>query len=199
MNYLKYFLALGLLMIGLHSCNNNSTNNTPSSPTTHVVLIKDLAANPADAPTGHFAFFRFKDSTVVPLADSATTNWDIAFNGTSIIINCGTRGPGAGGAIVQKSVDFNSITQAPATGYVVESSTASAIPGDTWYSYDGTTHLISSIPGVVIIVRTADGKYAKMQILNYYKGAPTPIDPVNDISRYYEFKYVYQTDGSRNF
>jgi hypothetical protein len=195
MTYLKVLLAF-TIVVTLYSCNNDTTNPTPSS-TTHVVIIKDLDADAAK--TGHFTFFRFKDSTIVSLADSATTNWDIAFNGTSIIVNCGNRGPGSGGAIVQTSVDFNLITEAPESGYVVESASISSIPAGTWYNYEPTSHLISAKPGVVLIIRTADGKYAKMQVLNYYKGAPDQIDPVNDLSRYYKFKYVYQTDGTRKF
>lgn len=195
MTYFKIFLAF-IILVTIISCSNNNTNPT-NSTSTHVVVIKDF---PADtAKTYHYSLFRFKDSTLVPLSDSATTNWDIAFQSTNIIVNCGNRGPGNGGAIVQTSVDFNTITEAPATGYVVESSTAGSIPGDSWYNYDPDKHLISAKPGVVLIIRTADGKYAKMQILNYYKGAPDPIDPINDKSRYYKFKYVYQPDGSRKF
>ena len=80
----------------------------------------------------------------------------------------------------------------PGTGWLTEK-----IGG--WYIYDGTTHLISTVPGVVILIRTADGKYAKMMILSYYKGNPANIDPNKDLSRYYTFKFAYQPDGSRNF
>ena len=38
-----------------------------------------------------------------------------------------------------------------------------------WYNYNRATNLILPIPGRTIVLRTADGNYAKMRILSYYK------------------------------
>ena len=69
-----------------------------------------------------------------------------------------------------------------------------AIPtgsGNGWYNYNPTTHVISPIAGKVIIVKTNDGKYAKVEILSYYKDAPE--NPTQESEyRYYTFNYVYQ-------
>ncbi|MAK01773.1 MAG: hypothetical protein CMC17_04480, partial [Flavobacteriaceae bacterium] len=40
--------------------------------------------------------------------------------------------------------------------------------------------------------RTRDGKFAKVEILSYYLGAPENPDAFADQSRYYTFNYVYQ-------
>lgn len=73
-----------------------------------------------------------------------------------------------------------------------------------WYKYDYAGDLITPIPGKVLFIRTANGKYAKLEILNYYKGGKTPL--VNSSfkekvlnSRYYTFRYTYQPDGTMNF
>ncbi|MFT6205223.1 MAG: hypothetical protein ACJA1O_002839, partial [Spirosomataceae bacterium] len=41
-------------------------------------------------------------------------------------------------------------------------------------------------------------KFAKMEILGYYKDMPAIIDRSSQ-SRYYTFRYAYQPDGSRTF
>ena len=47
-----------------------------------------------------------------------------------------------------------------------------------------------------MIFKTADSKYAKMEILSYYQDAPvTPTSTTKD--RYYTFRYIYQADGSK--
>lgn len=76
--------------------------------------------------------------------------------------------------------------------------------GKGWYNYDGVTKLISAIPGRVLVVRTATGKYAKVEILNYYKGGVTPDVTASDMDklikqRFYTFRYIYQPDGSKGF
>jgi hypothetical protein len=64
--------------------------------------------------------------------------------------------------------------------------------------------LVTAIPGRVLVIKTASGKYAKVEILNYYKGGLTPSSTASDStksygSRFYKFRYTYQADGSMNF
>ena len=52
------------------------------------------------------------------------------------------------------------------------------------------------------MLRTADGNYAKLEILSYYRGNPDT--SASDFSavkngRYYTFRYVVQPSGSRAF
>jgi hypothetical protein len=57
----------------------------------------------------------------------------------------------------------------------------------SWYRYGFFTHILSPKPHVWA-VRTADGRYAKIQIVGYYCPGPRPGCPT--------FRYVYQGDGS---
>jgi len=147
----------------------------------------------------HYTFYSFVSKGTVPYTDSASTKWDVAFRGTTVLVNGGSSGPGQGQAQVVTGL-FPELTTAPATGYKADAATAKAIPtgsGNGWYSYDATTHLISPIAGRVIALKTALGKYAKLEITNYYKDAPAAPSATSP-SGYYSFRYVYQADGTTN-
>ena len=86
------------------------------------------------------------------------------------------------------AVETSLIIQDSADGYAITSGS-----GNGWYTYAGApTYLISPTPGKILVFRTRDGKYAKMEILSYYLGAPENPDAFSDPSRYYTFNYVYQ-------
>ena len=151
--------------------------------------------------TKKYTFFSFKTGAVVANADSASTKWDVGFNGTNIIVNSGTSGPGTG-AVVVKSGIFDELVVAPADGFAQDNKNAVppsyAVPrgsGNGWYSYNQTSNIITPIAGKVLVFKTADGKYAKMEILSYYQDSPVaPTSASKD--RYYTFRYLYQPDGS---
>ena len=72
-----------------------------------------------------------------------------------------------------------------------------------WYTYTGPpNHLILPTAGKILVIKTRDGKYAKVEILSYYKDAPAEITPeiaAND-SRHYTFNYVFQpNEGETSF
>lgn len=162
---------------------------------------KNLFAEPT-ATGNHYAFFSLERNEVVPFTDSASAKWDIAFRSTTIITNSGTGGPGAGGAFIQKATAFDTYSSIPADStFRVDGATALAVPtgsGNGWYNYNGATNVISPIPGNVIVVRTASGKYAKLEILSYYKDAPaTPTSA--DVARYFTFRFIYQPNGTKSF
>ncbi|HWA35366.1 MAG TPA: HmuY family protein, partial [Cyclobacteriaceae bacterium] len=134
--------------------------------------------------------------------DSVSTKWDIGFNSTNIIVNGGTSGPGQGAGQVVSGI-FADITTAPTTGFVQDNKNATptavyAIPrgsGNGWYTYNQSTNIVTPTAGKVLVFKTADGKYAKVEILSYYKGSPNP-PTATSTDRYYTFRYVYQADGS---
>lgn len=141
---------------------------------------KRVADLRADSAAPAFTYFSFATGGVV--ADS-TTAWDLAFRGTTIAVN---------GSSQLLATDFDSLPLAPEAGYA---------PGNaaTWYDYSGAPgHLITPKPGHVLVVKTLSGKYAKLEFLSYYKGAPDTPDGLNDTSKHYTFRYAYQTDGTRN-
>ena len=186
----------------LNACEKATTVVTPVVETPkalNIVTIKDISADVMR--TGRATYFRFADSSIVTGADTASDKWDIAFIATRILTNSGVSGAtGKGGAMTLTATDFEGLATVPEAGWRTDSSaanlaiTASSAKG--WYNYDMTTNIISPIPGVVLAVRTGDGKFAKVQILSYYQGAPNPPNAMS-VSRYMAFRYVYQTNGSR--
>lgn len=166
--------------------------------------------------TGKFTFFSFTDG-LLNAADSNSTKWDIAFSGTTLLTNGGTSGPGAGAAQIIEST-FEALTEAPETGYFTDEESKPAIVGSDgqdpdragWYTYTGQApsgpqHAILTVPGRIIVLKTAEGNYAKMEILSYYKGNPDPSTAeftdlaTRPSSRYFTFQYVVQTNGSTSF
>jgi hypothetical protein len=151
--------------------------------------------------TKKYTLFSFKTGAIVSNADSASAKWDMGFNGTNIIINSGTSGPGTAAAIIKNAI-FDEVVEAPADGFAQDNKNAApasyAIPrgsNNGWYSYNQSTNIVTPIAGKVLIIKTADGKYAKMEILSYYENAPAaPTSSTKD--RFYTFRYLYQPDGT---
>lgn len=193
----RYILFLLLCATGssLSSCADDEVTNTPTPLESKIT--SDFQADAVAPYTGHFSLFSLRDNAAVAIADSASTKWDVGFRGTTIIINGGTSGPGVGAAQVVSGI-FDEIKEAPASGFVQDNGTTYAITTGSdkgWYHYDGATNIITPIAGKVLIIKTADGKYAKMEILSYYQGAPAIPDATSK-SRYYKFRFIYQPDGS---
>lgn len=189
---LKLFMMISLIY--LSACDDNNTTEPEESVPLKAVTAKDIKAG----TTGK-TYYRFSDSTVVTGADTATNKWDIAFTKTTIFTNSGTSGIGQGAAVVLTNTDFIGLKEAPADGYKSDAANAPAITtgsGNGWYLYDAQSHTIKAAAGVVLVIKSGEGKYSKVQIVSYYKGAPeTP--GATDVSGYYTFKYFYQPDGSR--
>ncbi|MBD2699114.1 HmuY family protein [Spirosoma sp. BT702] len=175
------------------------------------VTVNSLAANPTSvssvsgqqpiAATGKFTLFSFKDGKQVANTDSATNKWDIGFRSTTIIINGGPLRSGQGGAYTHTGT-FDALTAVPTSASFAQDQSATSLAitaaaGQGWYNYNQATNIISPIPGKVFVIRTGDGKYAKMEILSYYQGAPANPDATS-AARYYTFRYLYQPDGSQN-
>lgn len=157
---------------------------------------------------GKFTFFSFETNAVVPSTDSNSVKWDVAVRGTTIITNGGNSGPGAGGAFVYVGT-FDDLKTVPADSVFRKDNApvSYAVPTGSnkgWYVYSPVTTLITPVPGRVLVFKTAKGKYAKVEILNYYKGGVTPAANASDDiklknQRYYSFRFAYQADGTMNF
>jgi HmuY protein len=186
--------------------------NTSASITTVKNLPADtiIGLSPIGQPigAGKYSFFSLETGQWVNNSDSATTKWDLAFAGTTIRVNNATSGPGTGGAFVYVGT-FDALTSVPvdSTFRVDNHPVSYAIlkgSGKGWYNYDGANNLLTPIPGRVLVIKTATGKYAKVEILNYYKGGVTPSASASDAikineQRYYSFRYKYQGNGTLNF
>jgi hypothetical protein len=132
------------------------------------------------AGTAPRTFYSLRTNSIVT---DTSAGWDLGLSGTSILVN---------GASQLVGTPFDSLKTLPEGGY-----TAGTAP--SWYNYAGSpTHLISPKADTTLAIRLADGKYAKLQIRNYYKGAPSNPNGLTDTSKYYTFRFVLQTDGTRD-
>jgi hypothetical protein len=131
--------------------------------------------------------FSFRLGSVIEGAGGS--DWDLAFRRYQILANGGPQYAGRGGIADLGAVDFNEVHAVPETGYVPNERTPdprnAAIA--SWYQYGFFSHVLSPKPHVWA-VRTADGRYAKIELLSYYCARGEPGCPT--------FRYVYQGDGS---
>jgi hypothetical protein len=212
-NRMKGIVGLTVIIL-LASCSKND-NNTPT-PALTVKTVNNLMADtiiglaPSGQPygSGKYTFYSLENNAIVASTDSASNKWDLGFRGTSIITNSGNSGPASGGAFVFVGV-FDDLKTIPADSVfrVDNAPTAYAITsgsGRGWYSYNATANLVTPIPGRVLVIRTASGKYAKVEIMNYYKGGVTPDAGASDAlklseQRYYTFRYIFQSSGTTTF
>jgi hypothetical protein len=147
-----------------------------------------------------WTFFDFSRGSVVEVPHQFGVDWDLAFQRHKMLVNGGATNPkGQGGILNLGEAPFEAISDAPADGYVED--TIATINPDTivtenlaiktWYHYNFLTHLLLPKPNVYVI-RTADGKYAKMRIVSYYCDG-------GHASGCFTIEYVYQGDGGRRF
>jgi hypothetical protein len=114
----------------------------------------------------------------------SSSGWDVAFFGTSVMLNGGAAGPGgvvgycvcqngdATDAQVQaftaesQRAAFEAVTAAAAPATDAEWTSDALSPAITgWYSYNPTTHVVSAAAGQAYYLRAADGNaYAKLRI-----------------------------------
>ena len=208
-------IALGLgLSVALVACSKDTgTVVLPVSAITVSNLAADtvtgIGVDGRPQSAGTTTYYSLVDNKLIASTDAATTKWDVAFTSTKILVNSGTSGPGLGGAFVFKGL-FDDLKTIPADSlFATDNSNASsfAIPwgtGKGWYNYDGLTTIVNPIAGRVLVIRTATGKFAKIEILNYYKGGVTLSSTASDSDkltkqRYYTFRYAYQANGSKTF
>ena len=160
-----------------------------------VVRAENIAVSAAPmggAATGPYTLFSLAENRVVPNADSASTAWDIGLFGTTIIVNGGTSGPGEGAAsIVEK--EFEDVTSADGIELVVDGEGncprgdfAICIgSGNGWYLYGGNG--VQPLPGRTLVVRTAEGGFAKVKFLEYVLSDP---QPDGSRPRFYTFEHA---------
>jgi len=208
-------LVLLAIFVGFASCSDDD-DNTPSRVEVESVTIENLAApqtggqGTPDPIGGEFTRFDFATG----METTSTTEWDIAFRGTTIAINGGAvtgtadepeRNGNAGAVIVDGTL--SSVTTVDGLSFNQDGSEGFAIPAGSdngWYNYNFMTNLITKIPGKVLVFRTRDGRYAKVEIISYYLDNPDPLvggfGPDASTPRYYTFDYVYNpNEGETSF
>ena len=138
--------------------------------------------------TGEWQFFDFSRGSVVD--DPGALDWDLAFRRFHIIANGGPGFSGDGGVIRLEETDFDAVFELPGAAYVETAARRDSVNAaiERWYAYGWTSHLLTPHPAVYA-VRTADGRYAKVQLMGYYCPGAQP--------GCLTFRYVYQGAGGR--
>ena len=210
MTNVKYTSSLFLLSFLLFtSCEKNSTEEILWWHNADVIELDasnyELSIIDTSA-TGNFVRFSFSEGGIV-----TNENWDVAFRGTTLIVNGGEKAnvdqpDRTGNAAVYidigsmsqiNSVDTNRLLQDNSSGSAILKNIMIddlGVSGQGWASYSFSTHLFSPRAGRILVFRTHDDKYAKMEIIYFYDSL-NPDTGNGDIGGYYTFNYVYQSDG----
>jgi hypothetical protein len=215
-------IALVLLTLG-YACKKDKANTDPTVRTrlsTYVeqdgkgiVYVTDLpgdtAANPgAPAKT---LYFSFAANATVDSSKKLSTSWDVAFSNiynSYVTINSATvtTSPGYGGSaqgvlyIVNQPFDSVKTVPAATAANVNGSAGMDGYPSASWpgwYQYNPTTHILTKIQGKTLVIRMANGKYAKLEMITLYKGNPASPSLTTPVP-YLSFRYWVQQDGSTN-
>lgn len=146
-----------------------------------------------------WTYFSFDTGDVVEVADAVNSEeWDIGFQRTQVKLNGGISGPGMGSAVMLTDTTFEDVTVAPEDGYRADTEDTLAIVPQSekgWYIYTGPpTHWILPLEDRVFVIKAADGTFAKVRFVGYYKDNENKQD-----SGFVTFEYAHQPDGSRKF
>ena len=146
-----------------------------------------------------WAYFSFASGDTVNVEDAENSEaWDIGFQRTQVKLNGGISGPGMGSAVMLTETTFAAVTEAPADGYLSDTEDTLAIVPQSekgWYIYTGPpAHWILPLEDRVFVIKAADGTFAKVRFIGYYKDNENKKD-----SGFVTFEYVHQPDGNRNF
>ena len=165
---------------------------------TVINLHAPVTGGQGEPSSGDFTKFNFSSGQIT----ESETQWDIGLRGTTIIVNGGestgivdepTRNGNAAAYIENntfwcvQNVNLNLFNQDSVSSLSIPTGSENG-----WYSYTGSpNHLILPIPGRILIFRTHDSQYVKVEILSYYFDIPINPDSTLDQSRYYSFNYSY--------
>lgn len=216
----QWYLCAIFLTGLLSSCSKDDT--TSSLQDGQSMVITDLPGDTAAAATttgqqlGDFAtlYFRFNTAAPVTITDSTamkSDDWDLAFTGpfnAVIYVNDGTYqfnpgygGPGKG-AVIQVDTPYEKVLTAPSDADFNNSGVHSIGwdngNGTGWFFYSLTNHIAVPVKNRTFIIRTGNGKYGKLQMINVYKGNPPVVTDLYWPAPYLTFRYFIQNDGSKN-
>lgn len=224
---LNKLIVLSLLFVACkkESTSNNASLEDGKSTVVYD-LAGDTQASISDGVDGkekrpfYVFLFNLKDKKQIWLRNAVdssrwlqTNEWDLAFTGNfnaDWYINNGnqTGNPGFGSsatntAIVMLDQAYENVNEAPSDAVFNNSTVAKVGWADTgtssgWYSYSLSTHLMKPYPNRTYALRLPDGKYAKLQLVNIYKGNPPAVTDMYWPAPYFTFRYYVQQGGSRN-
>ena len=205
MKIIKSIFLIAIATVVFTSCSSEEESNSEPIIANRALNIyapveTDYTVNPP-TEAGEFTKFSFSEGTTV-----TGENWDIAFRGTTILVNGGveygfTDEPIRTGDVSLAILTgaFSDIVEIPeGTQFTQDAEGTLALPKGSWYTYSGPpSHKISPVAGQVFIIKTTDENYVKMEIRSYYKDMDdsNSADQVNSGARYYTFDYIYNPNA----
>ncbi|PCH71321.1 MAG: hypothetical protein COC06_01410 [Bacteroidales bacterium] len=209
-NLLLLFFVLGIL-VGFQSCSDDDDDVQPNKATEKEVTIDATAYD-------KWVYFSFETGEIVGETSveekKSGLDWDIAFHRWDIRFNCGESGTGEGGALLSEGnvakTGWDAIIEAPESGYSVDEKLSAIkvygqppvtvdvgrskiITGDTdgtWVVFSHTNGPSYDITNQIFVVKTANGKYAKIWLKQYTNAEKK--------GGHITMKYSCQSDSSRN-
>lgn len=143
-----------------------------------------------------------------------TGEWDLAFTdiyNALILVNNGQdeNSPGYGSkgkaAVVYFDKAYGAVTEAPSDEYFAANDLRQfgwdGYPqprNKGWYFYSTANHIARPLKNRIWVIRTAEGKFAKLEMINIYQGNPPAITDLLWPAPYFTIRYFVQEDGSRN-
>ncbi len=137
-----------------------------------------------------WVFFDFSRGSVIEKMERDSLDWDIAFKRAKLLTNGGaTNKEGKGGALAVNLAKIHEVASVPeGTAFETDYRPYKKPERENralvkWFKYNYINHRLEPKPEVYVI-RTADGRFAKMKILSYYcQGEKVGC---------YTFQYLYQ-------
>ena len=160
------FLAVIVYAIAASFARPSVTTYEPTPPREPGIARDSAGADTVTVDASdenEWRYFDLERGGVVALPD--TSGWDVAFRRHTFIVAAGARDMGV--------VAWDSVTRAPTGEYVATPRARDAADPALrrWYDYRMLTHVLAARANVYV-VKTAEGRYAKMQILSYYCPGP---------------------------
>jgi hypothetical protein len=186
-----------VLIVLLFGCQKEDSNPAVQSQTFEI--------NSTGSTT--WKYFSFEKNDTVVISDPLTSlDWDLAFQRYRIKTNGGKSGRGNGCAAnsyKKGQSGFDALTFVPDTAtftmddlvnIAIQQGYATYVVNPelyTWFTIELATQGTQIVPSdYIYIVKTADGKYAKVWFKGYYSAT--------NQSGHVTFQYKYQPNGSKN-
>ncbi|MDP1828408.1 MAG: HmuY family protein [Archangium sp.] len=124
-------------------------------------------------------FLDLDEGREMKLEEAFSSNgWELSFKRDKIGVNSGPNAPtGTVDVAVLSGVDFDALTQAPATGLGPDTGNGVFNPVGLeggWYFYDLGVHRLVPRTELMYVLHTSAGAYVKLRMLEYYDAAGTP-------------------------
>lgn len=212
-NYLKQAFILAIIALAGVSCTKKESG--PELEDGKSTVVRDVEGDVGNTVGGGEDFetfyFSFKTNGKVDKSKVLTADWDLAFaneynsdispNNATNKQSFGFGGVGKGALMVVNQA-YDAVKTAPSDAEFaskgVDASGLDLGNGNGWYFYEMDIHIAIPVKNRTYVLKTADGKYAKLQMISMYKGAPSVVTSIDWPAPYLTFRYFVQQDGSTN-